>query len=179
MNFYTSDLHFGHRNVIRFDNRPFSDITEMDNCLIENWNKKVNNDDHIYVLGDFAYKSELGEEYYLSKLNGIKHLVSGNHDLKLLKNEKALSYFESVDALKVIVEDHKQITLCHYPIASWLGSMRGSYMLYGHIHISNGEVVKFMRERGNSYNVCTCVNNYEPVTLEELIINNDRFYSQV
>ena len=41
MNYYISDLHIGHENILRFDNRPFADVNEMNNKLIENWNARV------------------------------------------------------------------------------------------------------------------------------------------
>ena len=57
MNYYTSDLHLGHKNVIKFDNRPYSDVDEMDDCLIKNWNNKVTDNDDVYIVGDFAFKA--------------------------------------------------------------------------------------------------------------------------
>ena len=53
MNYYISDLHIGHENILRFDNRPFADVNEMNNKLIENWNARVCSDDTVYILGDF------------------------------------------------------------------------------------------------------------------------------
>ena len=59
MNYFISDLHFGHLNIIRLDNRPFTTLEEMDNKLIENWNNTVTRDDTIYILGDFSwYKAD-------------------------------------------------------------------------------------------------------------------------
>ena len=54
MNLYTSDLHFGHKNVIEFDHRPFHDVNEMDHLMIESWNSRVQPDDTVYILGDFS-----------------------------------------------------------------------------------------------------------------------------
>ena len=56
--YFTSDLHFGHKNIIRFDNRPFTSVEEMDETLICNWNKKVNNDDLVYILGDISWYND-------------------------------------------------------------------------------------------------------------------------
>ena len=49
-NFYISDLHIGHENILRFDNRPFADVNEMNNKLIENWNARVRSDDTVYMV---------------------------------------------------------------------------------------------------------------------------------
>lgn len=79
--FFTSDLHFGHKNVLKFDQRPFFTVSEMDNALIENWNKKVRQGDLVYVLGDMFWNSEV--EYVqniLKTLNGQIVLIKGNHD---------------------------------------------------------------------------------------------------
>lgn len=58
----------------------------------------------------------------------------GNHDSRLLKNEEAMAYFESVDSLIRITDGDKGIVLCHYPLACWNGEERGSWHIYGHIH---------------------------------------------
>ena len=60
MNYYISDLHLGHTNVIKFDKRPFSNIEEMENKIIENWNSRVTKQDTVYILGDFSWETEDG-----------------------------------------------------------------------------------------------------------------------
>lgn len=88
MIYYISDLHFGHLRCIKMDKRPFSSIEEMDRILIENWNNKVNEEDDVYILGDFSYKSKIDPVEYLKQLKGHKHLIVGNHDLKLIKTKR-------------------------------------------------------------------------------------------
>ena len=90
MNLYIADLHFGHRSAITFDHWPFKDCDEMDMAMIKLWNSRVAPDDHVYIIGDFAHRSEKDEAWYLQKLRGHKHLVIGNHDGKLLQNEPSI-----------------------------------------------------------------------------------------
>ncbi len=56
MTYFTSDLHFGHENIIRFSNRPFSSAEEMNRTLIDNWDSRVTDRDDIYILGDMFYR---------------------------------------------------------------------------------------------------------------------------
>ena len=121
MKYYTGDLHFGHANVIGFDNRPFSDVDEMDRVLIENWNSRITKNDQVYILVDVAFHNEKPYSWYLSQLKGQKHLIVGNHDGKLLKDSEALGYFVSVDHYLDLADEGKRIILCHYPIAEWNG----------------------------------------------------------
>ena len=72
MNYFTSDLHLGHRNIIRLCNRPFATIEEMDETLIRNWNAKVTNGDTVYILGDLLFRNEKPAEEYLKQLKGKK-----------------------------------------------------------------------------------------------------------
>ena len=65
-----SDTHFGHKNVIKYDNRPFQDVAAMDEALIKNWNSVVKPGDTIYHLGDFAFSSEDKVCEVLERLNG-------------------------------------------------------------------------------------------------------------
>lgn len=79
--FFTSDLHFGHENVLRFDNRPFETVEEMDDELIKRWNDKVGKGDLVYVLGDLIWKTATNEAVQIIKrLNGQIILIKGNHD---------------------------------------------------------------------------------------------------
>ena len=104
---YTADLHLGHVNIIRMDHRPFSDADEMDEYLIAKWNDRVQNDDEVYMLGDFCYRSGKDPVQYLRRMKGRKHLVVGNHDTKLINNKPAMAYFDTV-------KNSMQITLCRY-----------------------------------------------------------------
>ena len=80
MIFYIADMHFGHENVLRFDNRPFQETAPMDDMLIQNWNARVTDDDTVYVLGDAFWKNEENSVNILQQLKGHKHLIQGNHD---------------------------------------------------------------------------------------------------
>ena len=86
--FYIADLHFGHKNVMAYDNRPWSTIEENDAMLIRNWNNAVGPDDEVYLLGDVSWYNVTKTVEYLNDLNGAKHLIIGNHDQHFLKNEQ-------------------------------------------------------------------------------------------
>ena len=96
--FFTSDLHFGHANVIEFDNRPFATVEEMDSELIRRWNEKVGKGDLIYVLGDMIWKTRNGDAKNLIRsLNGQIILIKGNHD-RFLHNAKVKNMLAGVKA---------------------------------------------------------------------------------
>ncbi len=80
MIYYTADLHLGHENAIKFDQRPFACVEEMDEALIRNWNARVTDRDRIYIAGDLIFRSKRAPEWYLERLRGIKYLVIGNHE---------------------------------------------------------------------------------------------------
>ena len=166
--FFTSDLHFGHRAVLSFDHRPFADIEEMDRMLIYLWNERVHKDDKVYIIGDFAYRNEKSEEWYLRQLKGHKHLVIGNHDGKLLKNNVAMSYFDSVEKMMHVVDGKNQICLCHFPIAEWNGFHKGHLHIHGHIHGRHDDTWEFMRTRERAYNAGCMLHGFAPVSLGEL-----------
>lgn len=84
MNYYISDLHLFHKNICgegtNFDNRPFKTLNEMHSVIKENWNNIVTNADHVYILGDLAWKENEDVIQFVSTLRGNKHLILGNHD---------------------------------------------------------------------------------------------------
>lgn len=80
MIFVTSDTHFGHERIIDLCNRPYDSVNEMNEALIENWNSVVSDDDTVIHLGDVALGPWVEWDGILTRLNGYKILVVGNHD---------------------------------------------------------------------------------------------------
>ena len=173
MIYFTSDLHFGHKNIIRFDNRPFATIEEMDDELIKRWNNKVTKDDTVYILGDISWHNDDRTYEILKQLNGHKRLIKGNHD-KL--HSKVKNCFESIKDYDEIIVDGKQLILSHYPIHMYNHQFRGGIMLFGHVHNtkSNELVSEIMFDLNNNDIPCAMGNvgcmcwDYEPVSLDEI-----------
>lgn len=179
MIYYISDLHIGYKNAIRFDERPFADIDEMEREIVRRWNEKVGADDDVYILGDVFYRYKGSRADFLKRLGGRLHLIVGNHDFEILKNEAALGCFESVDKLRQIVDDGRRVVMCHYPIISWNMKHFGAYHVYGHVHANINEGTIFMMKQERAFNAGCMINNYEPCTLLELEENNRFFKDRV
>ena len=179
MNYYISDLHIGHKNVLGFDGRPFSSIEENDTEIMRRWNEKVCSDDTVYILGDFCYRNEKPAEWYLQKLRGHKILIQGNHDGPLLENPKAMHYFEGVEKMMHVQDGNTHICLCHFPIAEWNGFYHGTWHIYGHIHAHVDATAEFMRTREHALNAGCMINNYTPASFRELVENNERFNKEL
>lgn len=169
MIYYISDLHFYHNKIIVSGQRPFNNVDEMNKTLISNWNKTVEDKDQVYFLGDFGIvknNSDIKNTIDLVKqLNGKITLVYGNHDSKLIKNDEFISLFEDISLYKKINDNGRYVVLMHYPLEVWERSHYGSYHIHGHVH--NGK----LNHIKNRYNACVEVNNYTPVTLDQMIIN--------
>lgn len=168
MIYIIADTHFGHANIIRHCNRPFSSVEEMDEALIANWNSVVSPDDDVYIVGDFAYKVEHPERY-ADMLNGRKHLITGNHDRKNLKDPEFRKRFVEIRDMLTIKHDGKSIVLCHYPLVEWDGMYRGAYHFFGHIHNNENQAQKIMRGIAGAYNVGVENMEYTPRTIDEII----------
>lgn len=181
MTYFISDLHFGHTNCLSYDNRPFTNIQEHDEALIQNWNNKVKTDDEVWILGDLSWYNVDTTINILKRLNGKKKLCIGNHDSHFLKHEKFREQFEEITDYKELKsEDSKGIILCHYPIPCFKNHFYGWYHLYGHVHISfeSNMINHFVREMNDLYlKKCYMYNvgcmtpemDFTPRTLEEII----------
>lgn len=136
--FFTSDHHFGHKNVIKYSNRPFASAEEMDETMIQRWNERVGEQDEVYHLGDVGFSAPGKLRRILDRLNGKIYLLKGNHD----KSATACAdRFEWVkDYHELVVEDpsfergQQMIVLFHYALREWNASHWGTYHLYGHSH---------------------------------------------
>ena len=176
MFFFTADTHFGHANIIKFCDRPFEDVNEMDERLIENWNARITNHDTVFIMGDMFFKSETDPEHTLARLKGHKHLILGNHDFGwLAKLSLASKYFESVDNYKEYAANGRNYVMCHYPLVSYRHDSKW-YMIHGHIHNDkNLDFWDILKNRPRILNAGVDVNNFYPVTFEELEKNNTAF----
>jgi calcineurin-like phosphoesterase family protein len=128
--FFTADLHLGHRNIIGYCNRPFSDGEEMDSRIISSINETIGQNDILYVIGDFCHKGGTALSYRERIACQNVHIILGNHD----EPTKFVTGFASVTHQKMILYKNQKIFMCHYPMRSWSGSYRKSWMLYGHVH---------------------------------------------
>jgi calcineurin-like phosphoesterase family protein len=180
-NRYIADLHFGHENIIKFDNRPFANAKAMEKALISNWNSTIQEADTIYILGDFCWSKKDEWKRILRELKGNKILILGNHDLKNMSSELK-RMFQDIKDYKEITDNGKHVIMSHYPILFYKNSYNPDcYMLCGHVHTTreNELLTKWrteMRETrsscGNIYNVGCMMPwmNYTPRTLDEIII---------
>ena len=184
--YFTSDLHFGHENVLRFDNRPFETVDEMDSELIKRWNKKVGKGDLVYVLGDFIWKTRNDEAPELIKsLNGQIILIKGNHDrfLHNAKAKNALGGVKDYDDIVVTLEDGstKRCILSHFFIPMYNSHRYQGIHLHGHSHNTEECMQEELIKRSlaangfetRAYNVGCMHWNYEPVTLDEILVYRD------
>jgi len=135
---FTSDTHFGHDNIMRFCERPFSSSDEMNETLIKNWNDRVGKDDTVFHMGDFAFGSQKEWHEILGRLNGHICLLRGNHDEKNLKRNAMYNKLEWVDYQMHIRIENQWMYLNHFPFLCYAGTYRtGDSMvweLFGHVH---------------------------------------------
>ena len=187
MNRYIADLHFGHANSIKYDNRPFESVEEMDKILIDNWNKVVTNSDITYILGDFCLGKEPEWIKILDRLNGHKVLIRGNHDIKV-SNALKERFLYIKDRFE-LNDCGKKLILSHYPELAYKSDYNENvFMLHGHIHYLTNEAVlirKWVKElqdnrkfdwdnRGQIINVGCMLKemDYTPRTLMEILQAN-------
>lgn len=168
---FTSDNHFGHKNIITYCGRPFDDVDDMTEQLINNWNNCVSEDDDVIMCGDFAWYGITKCREILDRLNGKKWLFIGNHDDKKqmhkLVEEGYLQYCDKYDLISVVGDDEipeQKLFICHYPMSDWDGKQRGSWMIHGHEH-----QLKDMPSNSEChYDVGVDKNDFRPISWKEL-----------
>lgn len=166
--FFTSDTHFGHKNIIKYCNRPFKDTKEMDEALIDNWNSKVKKGDYVFHLGDFSL-SNGNAGGYLNQLNGYIRFIRGNHDKdaedlqRNVTRAGKLPPFLSFDDVRMVSIDGQQIWLSHYAHRVWPKSHRGVWHLYGHSHGTLPDDPNSL-----SFDCGVDCHNYAPLSFDEV-----------
>ncbi len=176
MIFFTADLHIGHKNIIKLCQRPFASLEEMDETLISNWNHVVTNGDTVYIIGDLMFRTQAHPVNVLKRLKGKKHLIVGNHDKTWLNKISADDYFKSIERYSEISDGKRKLALCHYPMMSWGGIGKGSCLVHGHIHNNRDAAYwPLLASMDQALNASVEINQYQPVSFEQLQLNNELF----
>ncbi|WP_027091027.1 metallophosphoesterase [Cohnella thermotolerans] len=155
--FFTSDHHFGHRNIIDFESRPFGDVEEMNLAMIESWNSVVGKDDQVFHLGDFSFLNREKTREIVGRLNGRKFLILGNHDRGRTRSWWLEVGFDEVSEYPIIYKEF--FFLSHEPM--YMNKHMPYVNVHGHIH---GQ--KY--EGKNHFNVCVEHWAYKPLTFEQI-----------
>ena len=173
MIYFISDTHFNHENIIKYCDRPFKDIKEMNETIINNWNEMVKENDIVYHLGDIA----LGDKKQLinigSRLNGKKYLIKGNHD-----KWTVITYEDSgfiVLKNPPIRLDEYKLLLSHIPMPD-KQIPKGFINLHGHIHNKKLHecIEKYVPELyslDKHINISCDVTDFKPVSLKTTLKN--------
>lgn len=189
--FYYADPHFGHKNIMGFDGRPFNNTDEHDQVLISNWNNVVGIDDTVYLLGDLSWHNSTKTIEILKQLNGNKILIKGNHDHKLLKNVKFRDQFvEITDYKEITNDDGSGLVLCHYPLIAFRNHYYGWWHFYGHVHSTwEWDVVEYAKRKSiktsgkplNMVNVGAMMPwiDYAPRTFTEIVSGYSEYESKI
>ena len=178
---FTSDMHFGHANIIRYSHRPFRDLDHMHAALIDRWNEVVQPEDTIWVLGDVAMGIIDESLAFVGRLNGRKLLLAGNHDRCWAfhgpKHEPWIERYEAAGFAEVHQGQMpfdlggQSVELCHFPYRGdsqyedrYLEARpvdTGAWLLHGHVH-------ETWKQWGRMINVGCDVWDYRPVAASEL-----------
>ena len=181
--FFIADVHLGHAGVIAFDKRPWDDVEQMNEGMIERWNEVVKPCDHVYILGDLCWRSGSSACELVKRLNGNLHLIRGNHDrIKNLSYRNLFVSIKDYDCIKVTLEDKSQIAvaLSHYPIPLYNGHLKDAIHLYGHVHNTSEqqdveEMVALLHGKNircEMFNAWCGFYDWRPATLDEILARN-------
>ena len=166
MIYFISDTHFHHSNIIKYCNRPFKDINEMNETIISNRNSSITKDDIVYHLGDFCLSNDDEIKSIFNRLNGNKILIRGNHDRKPVKFYENIGFEVLTHAL--IVLDEYKLMLSHVPLPD-VKIKDGYINLHGHIHnkkISDDYPKNYSENR--HINLSVDSTDFKPVSLGEI-----------
>ena len=163
MIWFTADFHLSHKNILKYCNRPFRDINEMDEMILNNLEASVKPQDTLYYLGDLTFKIEKAKLFF-EQFKDLKiHFIIGNHDNQKIINI-AKKYCASISHLKNINIEEQKITLCHFAMRVWHKSHFNSWQLYGHSHGT-------LEPIGKQLDVGVDNNKFKPISFDQIKIS--------
>lgn len=148
-----ADTHFDDERIIKYENRPFKDVSEMNELIITQWNEIISDNDSIYLLGD------IGNENYIKQLKGMKYLVKGNHDTKPNEDYRKAGFVEVYDH-PIIIKNFW--ILSHEPM--YVNENMPYANIFGHVH--NSPQYKTL----SKHHYCISIEriNYKPISFEQV-----------
>lgn len=157
--FFIGDTHFGHKEIINYEQRPFANVEEMDRSIINRWNSVVIEDDTVFMIGDFSFYDKQKTTDICNNLRGKKILVIGNHDSNTEEFYRECG-FNEVYKYPIILENFWMIS--HEPL--YLNKNMPYANIYGHVH-GNEMYVDYSK-----HSFCACVEriNYTPISWDEI-----------
>ena len=175
MRYYTADYHFGHKNILKYENRPFKNIDIMDKELIKLTNSKLSPGDELYIIGDFGWFGSNRIHYYETLMNKFRddvkyHLILGNHD-KLNPFQYIDVGFTSVHTSLIVEVEGIKCLLNHDPCVYDIAQREGLFLIHGHVHSLYKHLIQINKE---VLNVGVDVWDYKPVSEEKV-----KFYIDV
>ena len=159
--FIISDLHFDHKNIIKYCNRPFWSVQEMNRVMTNNWNRTVGENDRVYFLGDMTYgRGRKSIDFWLSRLNGKIRFIRGNHDTDSITRAHILE-----DGFPIRYKGW-EFLLMHSPYRqpNWNG-----WAIHGHVHNSNLTKYPHINVINRTINICVELIEYTPLSLDGMI----------
>jgi calcineurin-like phosphoesterase family protein len=185
MDMFIADTHLGHENILKECRPQFSSIDEMNALIIENINRKMKKTDVLYIIGDFSYRSKRSPLEYLQEIKPKKILIVGNHDrdwLRHLTRQEIDQYFLGVYSQYSIKKNSIELHFNHFPQLAWNRShyFAQSFSICGHIHNARESSVaaQLFPYVKCQFNAGVDINQFVPVTFEELVANNTAFYGR-
>ena len=168
--YFISDTHFYHRAVISYCHRPFASVEEMNETLINNWNKTVKNTDIVYFLGDFSFSNAENNREVCRRLNGHKIMLRGNHDRSGGEiHWKKIGFDEVIDGEQKLYYIDKDCNMRYVVISHEPKYVRSDeFNIHGHIH--DALVENDYPSMSPKNHLCVCVEriNYTPISFEEI-----------
>ena len=181
--FFTADTHFGHKNVIAFCKRPYTNVEEMDEDLILKWNETVGVEDVIYHLGDFAFMDKIRTAATIQRLNGRKVLLMGNHDKRsrafYLESGFAFVYKLKYGESQPYWTENEEVgfRMAHFPFKDVMGEYdqrdylveRAPSRAEQIVPLVHGHVHEAWLTRPNLVNVGVDVHDLKPIPLSKVL----------
>jgi calcineurin-like phosphoesterase family protein len=166
---FTSDLHINHANVIKYSQRPYSSVEEMNEAIVNEWNRVVKPTDTVYNLGDFAFMPYEAFKKILYRFNGIIHLILGNHDKMIIQHREDLLKQGKIRSIQHYLElktEGQFIVLFHFALRTWNRKHYDSIHLFGHSH---NALDPFDRSVDVGVDSTQITSEYRPVSMPEVL----------
>lgn len=171
---FTSDLHFWHKNICQYCGRPYETVEQMNTSIVNNWKQLIKDDDIVFVLGDLGFCGIEKLRAEIEQLSGQIYVIQGNHDpdknLAKLKEEGLIKDYCKIQYITIVDDEEcpdQELTLCHFPMIDWYNKEKGSWMIHGHQH----QLPETPSCSVKHWDVGLDKNNMQPINFEQLKIN--------